>query len=419
MESKIRSLRDQLEAHKQSLVVHAGKEGAGVVEKLSQAFSAALLDRSAFSSFEKVHQWTDGDCPTRYRLKFDSVIINELNDWILQFEHAKTMHEEWSNSRAALDHYREKVADLQTKERSSLDSGKALSSAMREKMMRNNDKLDTAEREFATKRGSLLQEVRALRSSAGRRLDGLLLRIMQWEQSWLKDMYVAVSNGYKGAIADLQQRSYDEPPAGAAAAPAAAESTPPAFARATGSKAASSTAAAGAKSSPRSRRGAGKSLFGKPAASASASPKPAGSAFEPFGDAAPAADSGAAGGFDPFGTSDASPGDAFEPRSTQDDVWGGSAQDSATPGAAEDDSADLWGDAESKPAVATEATTSSPGSSDLDDLFGAPAVAHGAGSGAFTAPAATSASFDPFGEVQQQSTQQAAPAHDAHFDPFA
>jgi len=403
MEVKIRTLQDRLEAHKQSLVVQAGKEGHGVVDAFSEAISAALLDRTAFNSFEKVHQWTDGDCPARYSLKFDSVILNELNDWMTHFEHAKTTYEEWNNSRAALDHYREKVADLQSKERSSLSSGKALSSAMREKMMRNSEKLDGAEREFAAKREALLKEVRALRSSAGRRLDALLLRLMQWEQSWLKDMYVAVNNGYKDAIAQLQQRTYDD--ASPVASPSAAAAAVDALGSSSPAAAASAASPTATTSSPRAKRSTGKVSLGKSKPAASQA-----SAFEPFEDS-----STKAGGesFDPFGSSDVAPGNTFEPMSTHDDVWGGGSQAPAAAPVA-DDSADLWGDGPSKPAVATKGPLAPTNSSDLDDLFGSAPTAHT--SGAFTAPAAHSASFDPFGEVQQEQQPQ---AQQAHFDPFA
>ncbi len=409
METKIRTLRDKLESHKQSLVVRAAKEGPSVVEAISDAFSAALQDRKAFNSFEKVHQWTDGDCPTRYSLKFDNVILNELSDWITHFEHAKGTYEEWSNSRAALDHYRDKVADLQSKERSSLSSGKALSSAMREKMMRNNNKLDSAEREFAAKRETLLKEVRTLRQSAAERLDTLLLRLMQWEQSWLKDMYVAVNNGYKDAIEQLQQRKYDTSAlstpaasagtAGGATTPQARESSPT-------PKAGAVAASVPASASPRTRRSTGKLSLGKAAPRAAEQP----AAFEPFGDAAAPAP---AGHFDPFGATE-QPSGAFEPRAAQDDLWG-DATPSASPSPAAEHSQDLWGDATPSPAVATKPpAVPASGNTDLDDLFGTAPSQHE--SGAFTAPAAASASFDPFGDTHDAPTKSTEPAH---FDPFA
>lgn len=322
----VKELAKKLPAMKESMTSAAVSANAGVVSLIMQGSSTMQVtskSAQAYMAMDRVHRWTDEECPAKYSAKFDALIVDYVKDWVDHFETLNSLHAEWEDKRVALDHYKDKVADLQSKERTSMATGKPPSAAFREKLLRNQDKLHNAQVEFSAKREGLIAAITKMEEECRTRMDTLTMRLMQWEQGWFKDMQLAVSKGYDDAISTLQAGlkagaaatagGSGQGGAGAEVSPFEGASAPDVgLAGGVASSPATSkrgAAASKAASSTRVRRKGGLGV-GSPRSSGTtpkASPRPSAppasaAAFDPFGAPAPSAPAqGGGGSFDPFG----------------------------------------------------------------------------------------------------------------------
>lgn len=155
-----------------------------------------------YDNYKTVHDYMDGQLPTKLNEAFEKAVIQPLEAWLGSLTEVRTAITEAEKQRVVYDHYKDKTNGLLDSKRKTQLKGKIFDKASEEKLLRNQEKLTTAETVYNEARDGAVGRILFTLENARSQLDMVLLRVMQYEKQVFQEC-LTCTKSYDNSIAAL------------------------------------------------------------------------------------------------------------------------------------------------------------------------------------------------------------------------
>lgn len=147
---------------------------------------------------------------------FAKAVLAPVDEWLATLSEARAVIVQLDQARVVYDHYTSKLVTLQDEKRKMHTKNKIPDKAFEERLVRNVEKTREGEAVYLEVRDRSVGQLLTCFEEAGRRLDAVLLRTMQYEKQVFEDG-VRSLRAWEAPIADLIQLGKDRKSAAQAA----------------------------------------------------------------------------------------------------------------------------------------------------------------------------------------------------------